>query len=53
LRNSQVANIYATFELRKFIGNYFFRGKIPEVLVVAGGLVTMTPNGSFPQWYDK
>jgi hypothetical protein len=39
-----VANIYATFELRKFIYNFFFQIKCRVVLVVVGGFVTMTPN---------
>jgi hypothetical protein len=34
ISNLQVANIYATFELRKFICNYFFRGKVMGILAV-------------------
>jgi len=42
LRNLQVANIYATFELRKFICYYFSGVKSREVLGVDGVIVTMT-----------
>jgi len=41
MRNSQVANICATFELRKFVGDYFF-----EELRRWEGLVVIESGGN-------
>jgi len=45
-----VANIYATFELRKFIYNYFFEVKCREILVVVG--VFVKPTKKYLRWQD-